>query len=185
MFNYNLAKRFSVGYRHMHQRDYEEKLQAIGADSPLILEKSKTYDYRDIGIVNFRYYFWNTVPFYLTAGISRTYIDYRRRFVLSQIQFSGDNISSSNPTECYYEYRLGYDRMLGLGFQWLFENRLTFGFEYFSLRNIKGGDVTFRQIHYSDNLSLSSLFDIYYKNQQVLDRDNDRRYFEISLGYSF
>ena len=184
--NYNIGKKFSIGYRHIYRRDYEEKLtlnQAALANGDYLLQLSKSYNYLDRGILNFRYYFWDTVPFYLTAGIARTYTTGRQMNYFTELRFSGNNPYLTYPFELYFDRNPYYSRMLGIGFQWVFESGLTFGTEFYTLKSINGA-TTKREIYYSPYLSYSRLTEIYFRNQEKLGL-RQTTHFEISLGYSF
>ena len=132
--NYNMNGRFTIGYAHNHERvNGWEPVITIFPGFASVGER----EYRNtsqVGMLNLRYYLWEKIPFYITAGAGRNFI--------------GEKITS---TRYGYLYSDGsFNRYLvvrdinispynfiyvGLGFQWVFRSGFLLGIEYFRVNS--------------------------------------------------
>ncbi|MBL0263927.1 MAG: hypothetical protein IPQ05_08645, partial [Leptospiraceae bacterium] len=126
---YNLTSRFSVGYSHLHKQKFSTSpyLDIIGAG---VFEKTNSLE---VGLFNFRYYFFEKFPLYITGGMGRDYVSHYKRVQYQYGYLNDDRSFGNSPVIREVNSPLANYRFYGLGFQWVFQNGFFIGVEQLML----------------------------------------------------
>ncbi len=127
---YNLTSRFSLGYSHLHKQRFSTSpyLDIIGIG---VFEKTNSLE---VGLLNFRYYFFEKFPLYITGGMGRDYVSHYKRVQYQYGYLNNDLSFGNSPVIREVNSPLANYRFYGLGFQWVFQNGFFIGIEQLMLQ---------------------------------------------------
>lgn len=127
---YNLTSRFSVGYSHLHKQRFSTSPYLNPFLNLSILEKTNSLE---VGLLNFRYYFFEKFPLYITGGMGRDYVSHYKSVEYQYAKRYEDGTSVNIPVIREVNSPLANYKFYGLGFQWVFQKGFFIGIEHLSL----------------------------------------------------
>lgn len=131
---YNLTSRFSFGYSHLHKQKFSTSPytgSVILFGNASIAEKTNS---TEVGLLNFRYYFFEKIPLYITGGVGRDYVSHYKQ-VQYQYGWYLDGTIQNSPVIRETSTLPANYKFLGFGFQWIFQNGFFIGVEAFELQS--------------------------------------------------
>jgi hypothetical protein len=149
--DYNLTSKFSIGYSHFYKM-YEKKEPFlifpldVSISSSGISNNSKTNNTtylnieevttKNIGLLNFKYYLFSKIPIFLTCGLGREFSS-NKSVYNTYGEINPDRSFNFKPTIQFKNYiPPHFLSFYGLGFQWMFQNGITVGYEILFLRTL-------------------------------------------------
>lgn len=123
---YNLTSRFSIGYSHLHKQKFSTSLYLNPFLNFSILEKTNSLE---VGLLNFRYYFFEKFPLYITGGVGRDYVSHYKTVEYQYGYLNDDGSIGNIPAIREVNSPLANYEFLGFGFQWVFQNGFFIGVE--------------------------------------------------------
>ncbi|MBK9500026.1 MAG: hypothetical protein IPO06_11775 [Leptospiraceae bacterium] len=127
---YNLTSRFSVGYSHLHKQRFSTSPYLNPFLNLSILEKTNSLE---VGLLNFRYYFFEKFPLYITGGMGRDYVSHYKSVEYQYAKRYEDGTSVNIPVIREVNSPLANYKFYGLGFQWVFQKGFFIGVEQLML----------------------------------------------------
>jgi hypothetical protein len=174
---YNLTSRFSIGYSHLHKQRFSTSpyfdVYGLG-----VLEKTNSLE---IGLLNFRYYFFEKFPLYITGGMGRDYVSHYNRVLYQYGYLKDDGSFGNNPVIREVNSPLANYRFYGLGFQWVFQNGFFIGVEQLILQTryiYRGNSLILNKNYTGEGVIFEAFINSGYQEKIKTDLSN------IRLGYS-
>lgn len=175
---YNLTSRFSVGYAHLHAKKYSTSPR-IGFNGAWNMGEETNL--LEVGLLNFRYYFFEKFPLYITGGLGRDFVSHYKR-VDYQYGWYENGYTQNSPVIRETNSPPANYQFLGLGFQWIFQNGFFIGVEVLRLRTqytYKGSFLILDKNYTVDGIIFEKILNSTYKE------DLDFQFRTFRLGYSF
>jgi len=128
--NYNLTSRFSIGYSHFHYKEVEKNVRLDPYFAFGVIKHIEEKYTPQMGRFHLRYYLFEKIPFYVTAGVGRNFSGSRTRtYTYGNLDANGNFYPRPVITDRNFSpYNFLF---LGLGFQWIFQNGFFMGIEAF------------------------------------------------------
>ncbi len=127
---YNLTSRFSIGYAHQHAKKYSTSPRFGFNGAWNMVEETNLLE---VGLLNFRYYFFEKFPLYVTGGMGRDFVSHYKS-VRYQYGWYENGYTQNSPVMRETNSPPANYRFLGLGFQWVFQNGFFIGIEVLKMR---------------------------------------------------
>ena len=175
---YNLTSRFSVGYSQLHKEHFTTSLYLNPKGIFSVLEKTNSLE---VGLINFRYYFFEKFPLYITGGIGRDYVSRIKTVEYQYAYKNQDGTSAYSPVIRETSALPSNYKFLGFGFQWIFQNGFFVNIEVFRIVSSYTNKGNFLILDKNYNID-GILFEMFLKSSFADGLNTDLS--NIRLGYS-